>query len=123
VTDMVPTIAVDRPPEHWDTFILTVDVTADHIARGLPSACTACPVTLAILDAGRRIGLPLEGNVPVTVYGDDAQLTLSGCRDYVGVMPWAARHFIHQFDHGDHGLVGPFTFRIRFCPGRRLKGE
>jgi hypothetical protein len=123
VSDTAVPAVVDRPPEHWDSFLLTVDVTDDHIVRGLPSTCTSCPIALAILDAGQRIGLPFVDGVPVAVYGDDVQLTLKVSRDYVGLLPWAARNFIHHFDHGEPGLVGPFTFRVTFHPGRRLGGE
>ena len=83
----------------------TINVTAEHIAKGKRRDCQSCPVALAIRDA-----LPDVGVVKVGSEG----LVLGNIPHLVELdLPKAVADFIWYFD--DSGLVKPFAFELD-CP-------
>lgn len=77
----------------------TIQVTADHIARGIRKMCTCCPVALALRDAG----------YPHAEAGVD-DLYLSRELGAIPIPPECA-NFIPAFDEGCPDLQ-PFSFQI-----------
>jgi hypothetical protein len=84
----------------------TINVTAEHIAKGQPSMCADCPVALAIKDAlpglwsvlvGPKIGI-----VPTRTSRATTWLAL----------PPDVQDFIWDFD--DSGRGEPFTFELDY---------
>ena len=77
--------------------IRTIEVTKEHISKGKPTRCDACPVALAFQDAGfkrvnvRHRSADIDGN-------------------HVSLPPEAG-YFISSFDNGTVPL-SPFTFLI-----------
>lgn len=84
--------------------MLTVTVTADHIERGMPFLCTACPVAMAIEDAlGDRC------NYSPSVYPHTLILWADGGRTVIPT-PDPVRAFVESYDDGRS--VQPFTFTL-----------
>jgi hypothetical protein len=84
----------------------TINVTAEHIARGEPENCERCPVALAIMDALPGAGVPEVGPSQVTFrVADDKWADID--------LPQAAGDFIETFDGGTAD-VEPFTFDLDY---------
>lgn len=96
---------------------LHVDVRAQHIARGIPGACTCCPLSLAIPDAVRAAGYSVPDHSPVMVLGDLVKVSLAGVGYCIAELPMAARLFIRHFDHGPQDRLRPFRFDVTLTPG------
>lgn len=81
-----------------------INVTAEHIAKGVRDSCSHCPVALAIREA-----LPHGPGLWV----DSAHVTVgkSGHWTEVG-LPDAVTRFIEAFDQGDP--VQPFAFELDY---------
>lgn len=80
----------------------TIQVTADHIARGKPRSPCHCPVALAL----REAGFP-NASVGVTVFVLNRQENDDECIP----LPEPALIFIPAFDEGCPDLQ-PFSFQI-----------
>ena len=81
-----------------DRATVTIEVTAEDIAAGRMSACTGCPVALAMtraLGTETRVYM-LHGEFPDT--------------DEMFALPATVRSFIRAFDAGEG--VEPFAFRF-----------
>lgn len=74
---------------------MRIDVTQEHIDKGLTGSCSRCPVALALWDVG----------IPAVVHYDTAETY----RDEI-ILPVSARAFIAAFDDGEP--VKPFHFDI-----------
>jgi len=83
---------------------MIVKVTQEDIDSGLKSNCCECPIALAM----KRISsMPSVGRLY-------ASCSVNSVR-YWGVLPLAAKEFIHLFDDGFP--VKPFEFEINFEEG------
>lgn len=80
-----------------------ISVTAEHIAQGLRSSCSRCPVALAIADA-----FP---GADVWVGGASFDITFDN-RDADVDLPSEAEDFIGRFD--EDGFGEPFTFTVDY---------
>jgi hypothetical protein len=86
---------------------VTVEVTAEDIARGARGSPSGCPVALAVC---RAIGTaPVHGEIDV----DPEGIHLRGRRDFYKAsrpLPDEAQEFIGRFDRGL--TVEPFAFSV-----------
>jgi hypothetical protein len=82
----------------------TINVTAEHIAKGVPGSCTRCAVALAISDA-----FP---GTDIWVYGDTFDLTFEDFGPNFVNLPAGVDDLIHALD--DRVPVEPFTFTVDY---------
>ena len=94
----------------------TVPVTADHIARGKPGDCAACPIALAILDA-----------IPQATHAEVWWAYGPGDEEGAGVTIWLERGtlthrlgqdadtFVRAFD--EDGTAASFTLTMTIPDG------
>ena len=78
----------------------TINITAEHIAKGFARDSGRCPVALAIRDA-----FPKAGNIAVT-----GLYIHMGLREHE--LPAEVQHFTWDFDAGRP--VEPFTFELDY---------
>jgi hypothetical protein len=85
--------------------IVQIDVTEDHIKRGVPRDCCECPLVLAF---GDKLSPWYFARVAAYVVqfweGPASPIT------EFQMLPYSARHFRKSFDEGCP--VVPFTFRL-----------
>lgn len=82
---------------------MTITITESDIANGQSSACTLCPIALALERAtGERWFVGTKG-VTLLVHLGDPEGTWS-------LLPDAARAFVQAFDKGQS--VEPFSFEL-----------
>jgi hypothetical protein len=85
----------------------TVNVTAEHIARGTRDSCRFCPVALAVKEAFPNIELVAVDSAHVTMGGGPRR------GGWIEIdLPDGATRFIETFDIGDP--VQPFTFELNY---------
>lgn len=83
---------------------VTVEVTRDRIAAGVPGQCDVCPIALAVM------AVVAEG-VSVSVGDDTIDLSLPGEDEPHSILtPDDAERFIADFDSSQP--VAPFTFDL-----------
>ena len=80
---------------------MKISVTAEHIAKGERDSCTACPVALALIDAG--VESPEVNYTRVWYYRDNLP-------SFLAILPPDVTDKIQLFD--DFGVMEPFTFEI-----------
>lgn len=86
-----------------------VEVTEDHIARGVQKSASRCPVALALMDLGYDLATVTEMDMTASPM-DGVWLH--------GETPTQAAEFIAQFD-ADARAVGPMRF---YCNLRKTEG-
>ena len=82
----------------------TINVTSQHLTRGIPGDCNTCPVALAIEDA-------FPNAASVTVGGQYLSFQ-DGGRVVVLNIPETGRIAIGAIDRGE--LLEPFTFELDY---------
>jgi hypothetical protein len=91
------------------TGTVTVSVTQEHIDRGRPGQCAACPIALALAEA-----MPYATHIEVYGSPDDGTPAFaevwSGALKCHFRLPAEADAFIAAFD--DEHPVAPFTFVV-----------
>jgi hypothetical protein len=80
---------------------VTIEVTAEDIARGQKFYCSNCPVALA---ASRALGHPVVAGANVMYVRVGGYPTLE--------LPPVAKSFIEDFDSGEN--VSPFSFTLEW---------
>jgi hypothetical protein len=91
---------------------MKIEVTREHIARGVAGDCNRCSVALAVADAIP----PAEGcRVHIAVCNSGIGITMTGpdgysmdCESFD--TPWNVRDFIADFDDGEP--VSPIAFDL-----------
>jgi hypothetical protein len=88
--------------------IVTVHVTEDHIAHGIPESCSACPVALALIDTFPG-SLWFVGNKELTRFESVSHFSST----YDLPMPENVRDFADEFDESPNNRsMKPFSFEI-----------
>ena len=88
--------------------LVTIDVTAEDIAKGLPDSACECPIAFAVQRC-----VPHASEVAVTNFNIRARLNPFALLQRM-VLPAPAQAFIRQFDRREQ--VKPFSFAINI-PG------
>lgn len=85
---------------------ITVEVTAQDIARGLRQHCQLCPIALALIRCAPNVSR-------VDVDWVSACLMLADSEDGLhATLPMSARRFVKRFDNAEP--VAPLTFQLNF---------
>lgn len=82
---------------------MIIKVTQEHIDKGIPEDTMACPIALALYDAGFK-----GYDVDIITATDKACAKRLDSKEII--LPNICRDFILDFDHG--GLVQPFEFEF-----------
>jgi hypothetical protein len=85
----------------------TINVTADHITRGVREDCERCPVALAIIDVFPDLAYVSVGSEALSLQrrGDDTRTDLD--------VPCDVLNFVWDFDDNT-GPVQPFSFDLDY---------
>lgn len=85
---------------------IMIDVTAEHIAIGIPEKCESCPIALALIAAVPELGMP-------RVFEEEIHfLRTEGHRTYRRIVntPYRVEAWVKRFDKT--GSAQPFRFRL-----------
>lgn len=107
-------VQYDEEPLNYRPLIdVVVNVTEDHITRGVRRACSVCPIALALLE--------LTNCPSIHVGGRTADLHPPDSRGvFVTTLPAEAGLFVKDFD-SNNGLAKPFSFTLFNMPAWLFK--
>ena len=80
---------------------MQIDITQDHIDRGVRKSCTHCPIALAVQE---KLGVDSVTVEQEWIYPPDDEVRY--------FLPAAARDFISYFDWAGRSHVRPFSFEL-----------
>lgn len=109
-------VAYNRPPRGVERLVLEGELTAEHIAHGVRSSCTACPVALALDDLCRQYGIELASGPAVSADPQTCSIRLNTMELYAGNTPEPAENFMVYFDNHDDDLIAPFRLQLVLVP-------